>query len=313
MTKNKILITGGAGYIGSMLSTYLIKEGYQVTVIDKFDFSRSSLNHLRFYKNFKLINADVTSNVVLKKYIKKHDFIIPLAALVGAPLCAKFPKKTVQINVNAIKKIVKLLSKKQKIIYLTTNSGYGIGEKDKYCDENSELKPVSLYGQTKNNAEKVVRNHSNHICYRLATVFGYSYRMRTDLLVNNFVLTALKEKKLTLFEPHFRRNFIHIRDVVLAVIYSIKNFDRLKNNVYNLGLSSANITKLDLAKKIKKEISNLVIKIEENKKDPDQRDYFVSNKKIERKGFKANISLDQGINELLEIYKTDPQKYKNNY
>ena len=313
MTKNKILITGGAGYIGSMLSTYLIKEGYQVTVIDKFDFSRSSLNHLRFYKNFQLINSDVNSIVVLKKYIKKHDFIIPLAALVGAPLCAKFPKKTVQINVNAIKKIVKLLSKKQKIIYLTTNSGYGIGEKDKYCDENSELKPVSLYGQTKNNAEKVVRNHSNHICYRLATVFGYSYRMRTDLLVNNFVLTALKEKKLTLFEPHFRRNFIHIRDVVLAVIYSIKNFDRLKNNVYNLGLSSANITKLDLAKKIKKEISNLVIKIEENKKDPDQRDYFVSNKKIERKGFKANISLDQGINELLEIYKTDPQKYKNNY
>jgi nucleoside-diphosphate-sugar epimerase len=313
MTKNKILITGGAGYIGSMLSTYLIKEGYQVTVIDKFDFSRSSLNHLRFYKNFQLINSDVNSIVVLKKYIKKHDFIIPLAALVGAPLCAKFPKKTVQINVNAIKKIVKLLSKKQKIIYLTTNSGYGIGEKDKYCDENSELKPVSLYGQTKNNAEKVVRNHSNHICYRLATVFGYSYRMRTDLLVNNFVLTALKEKKLTLFEPHFRRNFIHIRDVVLAVIYSIKNFDRLKNNVYNLGLSSANITKLDLAKKIKKEISNLVIKIEENKKDPDQRDYFVSNKKIERKGFKANISLDQGISELLKIYKTDPQKYKNNY
>ena len=205
------------------------------------------------------------------------------------------------------------MKKNQKIIYLTTNSGYGIGEKNKYCDENSELRPVSLYGKTKIDAEKIVRNYNNHICYRLATVFGYSYRMRTDLLVNNFVLTSLNEKQLRLFEPKFRRNFIHIRDVVLAVIFSIENFNRLKNNVYNLGLSTANITKLDLAKKIKSYVKYLKIKIEENKKDPDQRDYFVSNKKIEKKGFKAKISLDQGITELLKVYKTDPQKYKNNY
>ena len=266
--KKKILITGGAGYIGSMLSTYLVNEGHNVTVIDKFDFSKSSLNHLRFYKNFNLINGDVTSSSILKKYLKGQDFVIPLAALVGAPLCDKHPKQTVKINVEAIKKIIKIIKKKQKIIYLTTNSGYGIGEKNKFCDENSELRPVSLYGRTKNISEKIVQAHKNHICYRLATVFGYSFRMRTDLLVNNFVLRSLKEKEIILFEPHFRRNFIHIRDVVFAIIYSIKNFERLKNNVYNLGLSSANITKLDLAKKIKKYVKDLKIKIEENKKTP---------------------------------------------
>ena len=290
-----------------------MNEGHNVTVIDKFDFSKSSLNHLRFYKNFNLINGDVTSSSILKKYLKGQDFVIPLIALVGAPLCDKHPKQTVKINVEAIKKIIKIIKKKQKIIYLTTNSGYGIGEKNKFCDENSELRPVSLYGRTKNISEKIVQAHKNHICYRLATVFGYSFRMRTDLLVNNFVLRSLKEKEIILFEPHFRRNFIHIRDVVFAIIYSIKNFERLKNNVYNLGLSSANITKLDLAKKIKKYVKDLKIKIEENKKDPDRRDYFVSNKKIEKKGFKATINLDQGIIELLGIYKTDPQKYKNNY
>ena len=309
----KILITGGAGYIGSMLSTYLVHKGYQVTVIDRFDFSKSSLNHLRFYNNFKLIYGDIRLISILKKYIKNQDFVIPLAALVGAPLCKKYPKETVETNVNAIKKIIKTMKKNQKIIYLTSNSGYGIGEKNKYCDENSELRPVSLYGKTKIDAEKIVRSYNNHICYRLATVFGYSYRMRTDLLVNNFVLTSLNEKQLRLFEPKFRRNFIHIRDVVLAVIFSIENFNRLKNNVYNLGLSTANITKLDLAKKIKSYVKYLKIKIEENKKDPDQRDYFVSNKKIEKKGFKAKISLDQGITELLKVYKTDPKKYKNNY
>lgn len=313
MKYKKILITGGAGYIGSMLSTYLVNEGHIVTVLDKFDFSKSSLNHLRFYKNFNLINGDATSLKILRKHLKGKDFIIPLAALVGAPLCDKYPKQTIKINIGAIKKILKIINKKQKIIYLTTNSGYGIGEKDKYCDENSELRPVSLYGRTKNISEKIVQKHKNHICYRLATVFGYSYRMRTDLLVNNFVLKSLNEKKLVLFEPHFRRNFIHIRDVVFAIIYSIKNFSKLKNNVYNLGLSSANITKLDLAKKIKRYTKSLKIKIVENKKDPDQRDYFVSNKKIEKKGFKASINLDQGIVELLNVYRTDPQKYKNNY
>ena len=311
--KYKILITGGAGYIGSMLCTFLVNLGHSVTVIDKFDFSRSSLNHLRYFKNFNLIFGDIRSKNLLKKHIKNKDIIIPLAALVGAPLCAKKPKQAIETNCTTIKNLVSFLNKKQKIIFLTTNSGYGVGEKNKFCDESSELRPVSLYGRTKNEAEKYVCKHKNYVSFRLATVFGYSYRMRTDLLVNNFTLKAIKSKKIQLFEPNFRRNFIHIRDVVNAIIYTIQNFNNLKNNIYNLGLSSANITKLQLAKKIKYYIKNLKIYIKENKKDPDKRDYFVSNKKIEKKGFKATISLDEGINEMVKIFLTDSQKFKNNY
>ena len=247
----KILITGGAGYIGSMLCTKLVESGYQVTVVDLLKYDKSSLNHLYFYKNFKLIIEDIRNESLIKKLVKKHDYIIPLAALVGAPLCEKLKKDAVSTNLNSIKTLCKLVTKKNKIIYLTTNSGYGIGEKNKYCDENSPLKPISLYGRTKCDGEDLVRSkNKNHVCFRLATVFGQSYRMRSDLLVNNFVHTAIKKKKLTIFEPHFRRNFIHVRDVVDAIIFTITNFNKLKNNVYNLGLSSANISKIMLARKI---------------------------------------------------------------
>ena len=205
------------------------------------------------------------------------------------------------------------LKKKNKVIYLTSNSGYGVGKKNKFCDENSPLNPISLYGRTKVQAENEIMKYKNSICFRLATVFGYSYRMRTDLLVNNFVFTSVKQKKLRIFEPHFRRNFIHINDVVDAIIYSIKNFNRLKSNVYNLGLSSANLSKYTLAKKIKTQIKDLKIKIITNVKDPDQRDYFVSNKKIEKKGFKAKTKLESGIKELINIFTNNKEKIINNY
>ena len=250
----------------------------------------------------------------MKNLIKKNEFIIPLAALVGAPLCEKYKKEAIDTNYKSIKSLIKMISTKNKIIYLTTNSGYGIGEKNKFCDENSPLKPISLYGRTKCDSEKeVILNAKNYICFRLATVFGFSYRMRSDLLVNNFVYTAVKKKKLTIFEPHFRRNFIHIRDVVEGIKYSMKNFNKLKSNVYNLGLSTANISKLMLAKKIRKQMKNLKIKIVKNKKDPDKRDYYVSNKKIEKKGFKAKISLENGISELITLFKVDSKKVINNY
>ena len=251
--KKKILITGGAGYLGSMIATYLIEEGHEVTIIDKMIFSKTSLLHLHFYKNFNFIEGDVLNKNLIKKNLKKKDFIIPLAALVGAPLCDKHPRMTKQLNVEAIRTICQLASKKQKIIYLTSNSGYGIGKKDKHCDENSPLNPVSLYGRTKNEAEKIVMKRGNCVAFRLATVFGFSYRMRTDLLVNFMTLRALKDGKIKVFEPHFRRNFIHVRDVVNAIIFTMKNFNRLKNNVYNLGLSSANISKIMLARKIQKQ------------------------------------------------------------
>ena len=205
------------------------------------------------------------------------------------------------------------MNNNQKIIYPTSNSGYGVGKKNKYCDENSPLNPISHYGITKSEAEKVVLKFKNSICFRLATVFGYSYRMRTDLLVNNFVYKAIKENKLELYESHFRRNFIHINDVVDAFEFAIKNFNNLRGETYNLGLSTANINKLQLAKKIKKNLKNLRIVIRENKKDPDKRDYFVSNRKIEKKGFKAKITLDDGIKELVNIFKYSKIKIKNNY
>ena len=313
MTMKKILITGGGGYIGSMVTTELVKLGHKVTVIDLLKYDKGSLDHLYFEKNFTFINEDVKKINLLKKHIKKNEFIIPLAALVGAPLCEENKKEAVSINFQSVKNILKNLNIKNKLIYLTTNSGYGIGEKNKFCNEESPLRPISLYGKTKCDAENEVMKHKNTISFRLATVFGASFRMRSDLLVNNFVQKAVNKNLLDVYEPQFRRNFIHIRDVVRALIFSINNFNKLKSNVFNLGLSSANITKLDLAKKIKKNLKTLKIKVVKYKKDPDKRDYFVSNLKIEKKGFKANISLDQGINELVNVFKNNKKKIINNY
>ena len=309
----KVLVTGGAGYIGSKLVTKLLELNYRVTVIDSLKFSSKSLNHLFNNNNLIFIKGDVRNKKLMKKLVKNNEFIVPLAALVGAPLCEKNKKEAINVNLDSIKTLVKNVTRKNKIIYLTTNSGYGVGEKNKYCDENSPLNPISLYGRTKVNAESYVMKCKNAIGFRLATVFGYSYRMRTDLLVNNFVFKSVNQKKLTLFEPHFRRNYIHVNDVVDGIIYSIKNFNRLKSNIYNLGLSSANLTKLMLALRIKRQIKSLKITIIKNRKDPDQRDYYVSNKKIEKKGFKANTSIDKGIKELINVFTHSKEKIINNY
>jgi len=309
----KILITGGGGYIGSMLCTELINLGHKVTVIDLLKYDKGSLDHLYFNKNFLFINADTRKTKLLKNLLNQNEFIIPLAALVGAPLCKKNKKEAITTNFSAIKKILVNLKSKNKLIYLTTNSGYGIGEKNKFCNEESPLKPISLYGQTKCDAENEVMKFKNTVSFRLATVFGASYRMRSDLLVNNFVQRAVNKNFIDVYEPNFRRNFIHIKDVVRGIVFSIKNFDKLKSNVYNLGLSSANITKIDLVRKIKKQLKTLKIKIIKNKSDPDKRDYFVSNKKIEKKGFTAKISLDQGIGELIQVFRNNNKKIINNY
>ena len=309
----KILITGGAGYIGSMLATELVKNSkYFVTVIDLLKYNPNSLNHLFFYKNFSFIKEDVNNIKKIKKFIHESHFIIPLAALVGAPLCDKNKQNAKKTNFLSIKKLLKECNNKQKIIYPTTNSGYGVGEKNKFCDETTPLNPISLYAVTKAQSEREIMNYKNSVSLRLATVFGSSYRMRSDLIVNNFVKTALKEKKLIIFEPKFRRNFIHVRDVVSAFTHILKNFKIFSGEIYNLGLSSANITKLQLANKIKKKLPKTKVIIKSYKKDPDQRDYFVSNKKIENKGFKAIISLDQGIDELKKVFLNN-KNFINNY
>ena len=309
----KILITGGAGYIGSMLCTKLLSLGHKITVVDLLKYEKNSLSHLFYHKNFQFIKDDVTKTSVVKRIIKKQNIIIPLAALVGAPLCAKNKKQTIKTNVTSIEIILKYIKSSQKLIYPTTNSGYGIGQKDKFCDENSPLNPISLYGTTKLQAEKLIMTHKNSVAFRLATVFGFSYRMRTDLLVNNFVERAVKTKKLDIFEPHFRRNYVHIIDVVDAFVFAIQNFNKVKGNVFNLGLSSANLSKLMLAKKIKENYKAVKIEIIKNKSDPDKRDYFVSNKKIEKAGFKPSVSLDQGIKELVTLFSNVDVKFINNY
>ena len=314
MKKLKILITGGAGYLGSILTTQLVALGHQVTVIDILEFNKTSLSHLFVKKNFKFIKGDVRNKNLMIKELKKNNIIIPLAALVGAPLCKKYPKKTLDINYNCIKFILSNLKSSQKIIYPNTNSGYGIGKKNKYCDEKSPLNPISLYGKTKVEAEKIILNHKNSVVFRLATVFGFSYRMRTDLLVNFLVNMAVRNKKITIFEPYFRRNYIHVLDVANAFIFAIHNFNKMKGKIYNVGLSNANLTKIQLAKLIKKNIKGTKINLLKNRKDPDKRDYFVSNKKIEKLGFKTTISIDQGIIELRNIFNIfNFEKNKNNY
>ena len=314
MKKLKILITGGAGYLGSILTTQLVASGHQVTVIDILEFNKTSLSHLYVKKNFKFIKGDVRNKNLMIKELKKNNIIIPLAALVGAPLCKKYPKKTLDINYNCIKFILSNLKSSQKIIYPNTNSGYGIGKKNKYCDEKSPLNPISLYGKTKVEAEKIILNHKNSVVFRLATVFGFSYRMRTDLLVNFLVNMAVRNKKITIFEPYFRRNYIHVLDVANAFIFAIHNFNKMKGKIYNVGLSNANLTKIQLAKLIKKNIKGTKINLLKNRKDPDKRDYFVSNKKIEKLGFKTTISIDQGIIELRNIFNIfNFEKNKNNY
>ena len=310
--KKSFLITGGAGYLGSMLTSKLVYLGHEVYVMDSLLFSKEPLFHLFSYPNFHFVHADVRNTKILKKLMSKVDYILPLAALVGAPVCEKNKKTAIEVNLNNIKFIVKNIKKNQRIIYPTTNSGYGVGEKSKYCTEESPLRPVSLYGVTKNDAEKIILTHPNSICFRLATVFGYSHRMRTDLLVNNLVDLALKKKSIKLFEPHFRRNFVHIKDVINAFIFSVDNFQKLKGDVYNLGLSNANISKLALVKKIKKHVKDLKIIVDLTRSDPDKRDYFVSNRKIEKKGFTAKVSLDEGIAELINILPS-LKKIKNNY
>ncbi len=298
----KVLITGGSGYIGSVLTPSLLAKGYEVCVIDNLMFGQISLLACTQSKNFTFINGDVLDESLMKKEIARADIIIPLAALVGAPLCKKNPKLARMVNCEAVKKLADLASNEQIFIYPNTNSGYGIGAQDSACDENSPLNPISEYSIDKVEAERYLLNKGNAITFRLATVFGVSPRMRLDLLVNDFTYRAYKDKFLVLFEEHFRRNYIHIKDVVKGFIHGIENYDKMKGQAYNMGLSSANLTKRQLAEKIKEYVPSLYIHSATIGEDPDKRDYLVSNAKLEATGWKPDTSLDDGIQELLRAF-----------
>ena len=305
---HKILITGGAGYIGSKLTEFFLKKNYQVTVIDNLMHKKNTVSNFFINSNFKFTLGDVRNEILINDIIKKNDIIIPLACIVGAPLCDKMEKDAYEINEASIKNLTKKISKNQIIIFPTTNSGYGITEKESICTEEMDLYPISHYAKTKVNAEKILMELENIICLRLATVFGVSYRNRIDLLVNYFVYNSVKYNEITLYQPHFRRNFIHVQDVVNTFAHCLDNFNTMKSNIYNVGLSHANLTKLELCEKIKEQNSLFKILINENEEDPDKRDYFVSNQKLENTGWESKISLKEGIKELIKSYSISSAK-----
>ena len=299
----KILITGGAGYIGSVLTPLLLSEGYSVTVIDKLSYERNSLLACCKYDEFKFVEGDINNINTIDNIINNYDIVIPLAAIVGAPASEKNTSLSRKTNLDSIKDLIKLMSPLQRMIYPTTNSGYGIGKQDQYCTEETPLNPISEYGRNKVEAEKIILDRKNSISFRLATVFGVSPRMRTDLLVNDFTLKAVKDGYIVLFQENFKRNYIHINDVADVFLYSIKNFETMKDNTYNVGLEDTNISKLELAQRIKKFLPNFSIHCAEIGEDPDKRDYIVSNKKILSTGWKTQWSLDDGIQQLIKCYK----------
>jgi len=298
----KILVTGGAGYIGSVLVPELLNTGHEVTVLDNFMYGQTSLVDCAHNEKLAVVRGDARNRELTSKLLQDKNYIFPLACIVGAPACDRDPIAAKSVNLDAIKMILELRKSEQCIIFPNTNSGYGVGSKGIFCDENSFLNPISLYGQLKVEAEKAVLNAGNAITLRLATVFGMSHRMRLDLLVNDFVHRAMRDKSIVIFEPHFKRNYIHIRDVARAFLHCMANFNTMKNQAYNLGLSDANLSKAELCERIKKYIPHLVYLESAIGEDPDKRDYIVSNAKIEATGFKPKYSLDQGIQELIKGY-----------
>lgn len=309
----RILVTGGAGYIGSVLIPTLLDEGHFVTVIDSFMYKQTSLLDCCYSQKLIIIRGDARDKNLLAEHLKNADVIIPLACLTGAPICKKYPYESRAVNLDAVKLLLELKSKEQRIIFPTTNSGYGIGQKDIYCTEETPLNPVSLYGELKVGAEKAILASGNAITLRLATVFGISPRMRLDLLVNDFVHRAVNDRFVILFEPHFKRNYIHVRDVALAFMHCLKNFEKMKNEAYNVGLSDANLSKLELCEAIKEQLPDFYFTEAKVGEDPDKRNYIVSNAKIEQSGFQPVVSLRDGIAELIKGYQVIKRDHFANY
>lgn len=301
--QHSILITGGAGYLGSTLVPELLAAGHKVTVVDNFLFRQNSLAHVCHLDNFDVVRGDARDEAILRPLVKQADIVIPLAALVGAPMCDADKIGAETINRGAVITMLGMLGKDQRVLMPITNSGYGIGEAGKECTEDSPLRPISIYGQTKVQAEQAALDRGNAISFRLATVFGMSPRMRIDLLVNDFVYRAVNDRAVVLFEAHFKRNYIHVRDVARAFMHGIDNFESMQDRPYNVGLSEANLSKAELCEKIREHLPKFVFLEAAIGEDPDKRDYIVSNARIEATGFQPAYSLDRGIGELIKGYR----------
>jgi nucleoside-diphosphate-sugar epimerase len=307
----KVLITGGAGYLGSTLTEHLITNGYKVTVLDNLMYDQLSLLHLFKREDFTFILGDVRDKQLLVKLVSENDIIIPLAAIVGMPACKANPELTIAVNFQQIETILEVLTTTQKLILPNTNSQYGSSES--IITEESPFNPLSLYATTKCDAENAMLSNGNGVSLRLATVFGVSPRMRTDLLVNDFVYKSIVDGYLVLFEANFKRNYIHVQDIARTFQFIIENYEVCKGQAFNVGLSSANLSKLELAEKIKSHIPGLVIKQDDFKEDFDKRNYIVSNQKLESKGWAPKFDLDYGIKQLIAAYKFIINKNNQNF
>lgn len=298
----KILVTGAAGYIGSVLVPRLLNKGYEVIAIDNFMYNQASLLDCCYDKKLTIIRGDARDKELISRCLKNVDAIFPLACLTGVPACNRDPVTTKATNFDAVKMLLELRSKEQVIIFPTTNSGYGIGQEGIYCTEETPLNPVSLYGRLKVEIEKILLDAGNCITLRLATAFGISPRMRLDLLVNDFTYRAVTDRFVVLFEAHFKRNYIHVRDIAKAFTHCLENFDRMKGEPYNVGLSDANLSKWELCEEIKKQVPDFYFVEAKVGEDLDKRNYIVSNAKIEATGFRPDVSLQDGITELIKGY-----------
>jgi nucleoside-diphosphate-sugar epimerase len=298
----KILVTGGAGYIGAILVPALLDAGCEVTVVDNFMYHANSLASSCMHRRFRVVHGDVRVMDIMVPLLAEADIVIPLAALVGAPICDRDPVTATTVNRDAAVELLRHASKSQAFLVPITNSGYGIGQPGKLCTEESPLRPVSRYGRDKVELERIIMDRGNAISFRLATVFGMSPRMRIDLLVNDFTYRAVTDRCIVLFESQMKRNYIHVRDVAGVFLHGIGEFDRLRDEVYNVGLSDANLSKLELCHRIRQQLPSLTILEAPTGSDPDKRDYIVSNAKIEATGYKPIYSLDDGIRELITGY-----------
>ncbi len=298
-----VLVTGGAGYIGAVLCEHLLAEGYRVSVLDNLMYRQGSLFHLCLHPVFDFVKGDVRDEELMRRLVKKADVIIPLAAVVGAPACDRDPWLAKSVNLEAVRALNRLRSSQQLVIFPTTNSGYGTQSGETYCTEDTPLQPISIYGQTKLHAEMEMLDSPNSISLRLATVFGMSPRMRIDLLVNHFVYAAVTDGYIVIFEKDFKRNYLHVRDAADCFIHCIENATQMVGRPYNVGLDDANLSKMELALKIKEHVPKFYLHFSEVGSDPDQRNYIVSNQRLRDAGFEAKRSLDDGIKELLKGYR----------
>lgn len=301
-----VLVTGGAGYLGSVLCEHLLRAGYRVTVVDRLLYQQPSLLHLCADPFFEFIHGDVRDERLMAGLVARADVLLPLAALVGAPACDRDPWLARSVNRDAVLLLDRLRTPRQLVVYPTTNSGYGTKSGDKFCTEDTPLEPISLYGRTKVEAEQALLARPNVVSLRLATVFGTSPRMRLDLLVNHFVWAAITDGYLVIFEKDFKRNFIHVRDVADCFLHCLENGTKMTGRAYNAGLDSANLSKGELALEVKKQVPNLHITFSEIGSDPDKRNYIVSNQRLREAGFQARRSLESGITELIRAYRLLP-------